>query len=99
MGCIPCEMRAYERHAYERGTPTRWSIGDARLRGARLWEMPAYERHVYEMAYRRCTPMRETRSKTSIVGHKIFFPSISSYGRQLLSWLSHDSLLLPISIY
>jgi hypothetical protein len=55
MGCIlPCMM-----HAYERRTSMRWSIGDARLRGACLWEMHAHERHVYEVAYRRDTAMRE----------------------------------------
>jgi len=32
MGCIPCEMPAYERD-----TPMRWPMG-----GARLWEMHAY---------------------------------------------------------
>jgi hypothetical protein len=56
-------MHAYERRAYEmayggmpaygrripvRGTPMRWSIGDARLRGTCLWEIHAYERHVHE---------------------------------------------------
>ena len=52
-----CEM------AYERCTPLRWPMGEARIYA---YEMHACERHAYEMAPVRGTRMRDTPMRWSL---------------------------------